>query len=56
MRIGILQTGQSPEALRGEMGDYPDMFVRLLGGHGFEFSHWNVEGMQIPDSPDQADG
>ena len=32
MLIGILQTGQSPDALRAGAGDYPDMFARLLAG------------------------
>ena len=37
MRIGILQTGLAPDALVADMGDYPDMFARLLAGHGFTF-------------------
>ena len=34
MKIGILQTGLAPDALKDKMGDYPEMFARLLGGHG----------------------
>ena len=30
MQIGILQTGESPDALRADMGDYPDFFETLL--------------------------
>jgi GMP synthase-like glutamine amidotransferase len=56
MLIGILQTGQAPEALRGTAGDYPDMFRRLLDGHGFTFRTWHVEAMDFPDSPAAADG
>ncbi len=56
MKIGILQTGQSPEPLRPEMGDYPAMFERLLDGHGFTFRTWLVEEMAFPDSPQDADG
>lgn len=56
MRIGILQCGQSPDLLKPEMGDYPDMFVRLLAGRDFEFSHWDVENMQFPGDVHDADG
>lgn len=56
MRIGILQCGQSPEQLRGDLGDYPDMFMRFLGGRGFEFRNWHVEGMQFPPDIHDADG
>ena len=37
MRIGILQTGRTPEELRNKHGDYDDMLRRFLGGRGFEF-------------------
>jgi GMP synthase-like glutamine amidotransferase len=56
MRIGILQTGQSPDALRAEAGDYPDMFEALLAGHGFTFRTWHVEAMAFPGSVHDADG
>jgi len=56
MLIGILQTGQAPEALRPDTGDYPDFFVTLLEGHGFTFRTWHVEAMAFPDSVHDADG
>ena len=56
MRIGILQCGQSPAPLKETLGDYPDMFVRLLDGRGFQFSHYHVEAMQFPASVTDADG
>jgi GMP synthase-like glutamine amidotransferase len=56
MQIGILQTGQAPDALKGDLGDYPDMFERLLSGHGFTFRTWHVEGMAFPASVHDADG
>ena len=56
MRIGILQTGQAPDALKPEQGDYPDMFERLLAGHGFTFRTWHVEAMEFPASVHDADG
>ncbi|MEZ5778141.1 MAG: type 1 glutamine amidotransferase [Paracoccaceae bacterium] len=56
MLIGILQTGQAPDVLRAEMGDYPDMFVRLLAGRGLEFKSYHVEGMEFPGSVHDCDG
>ncbi|WP_434613525.1 type 1 glutamine amidotransferase [Tabrizicola sp. M-4] len=56
MRIGILQTGLAPEALAPEMGDYPDMFARLLDGHGFTFRTWKVVEGEFPASVRDADG
>ena len=56
MRIGILQTGLAPEALSDQMGDYPDMFARLLDGHGFTFKTWKVVENEFPSDVHQADG
>ena len=47
MLIGILQTGLAPDAL-SDMGDYPDMFARLLAGHGFTFRTFRVLDGQFP--------
>lgn len=56
MRIGILQTGLAPEMLAPEMGDYPDMFARLLDGNGFTFRTWRVVEGEFPASVHDADG
>ncbi|PTV96495.1 GMP synthase-like glutamine amidotransferase [Rhodobacter aestuarii] len=56
MRIGILQTGQSPEPLREAAGDYPDMFVALLAPYGFNLVTYNVEQMQFPNDLQECDG
>lgn len=56
MRIGILKCGQSPEVIRGELGDYDTMFEQLLAGRGFEFTSYHVEAMQFPASVHDADG
>ncbi|MFN3275087.1 MAG: type 1 glutamine amidotransferase [Paracoccus sp. (in: a-proteobacteria)] len=56
MRIGILQCGQSPAQLKETLGDYPDMFVRLLDGRGFDFRTWHVEAMEFPGNVHEADG
>jgi GMP synthase-like glutamine amidotransferase len=56
MLIGILQTGLAPEQLMGEMGDYPDMFQRLLDGNGFTFKTWRVLDGEFPPDAHAADG
>lgn len=56
MRIGILQTGQAPDALRAEMGDYPEMFARLLADRGLEFRAYHVEGMEFPQDVHECEG
>ena len=56
MKIGILQTGHAPDEVRGELGDYADMFARLLDGNGFEFTTFNVVDMDFPAGPQDADG
>ncbi|MCV2448071.1 type 1 glutamine amidotransferase [Paracoccus sp. DMF] len=56
MRIGILKCGQSPEVIRGELGDYDTLFERLLAGRGFEFTSYHVEAMAFPASVHDAEG
>ncbi len=56
MRIGILQTGQAPDALKDDLGDYPDLFMRLLAGHDFSFATWRVEAGLFPASVTDCDG
>ncbi len=56
MRIGILQTGLVPDGLSPAMGDYPDMFVRLLAGHGFSFAAYRVVEGQFPADVTTCDG
>ncbi len=56
MLIGILQTGLAPDALSPEMGDYPDMFARLLDGHGFAFRTYAVVEGQFPAGVRDCDG
>lgn len=55
MKIGILQTGYTPEALKAR-GDYPDMFESMLAGHGFTFRTYRVVDMDFPDSVRDCDG
>lgn len=56
MQIGILQTGQAPDALRAETGDYPEMFARLLADRGLTFRTYHVEGMEFPGDVHDCDG
>ncbi|MGJ8615615.1 MAG: type 1 glutamine amidotransferase [Sulfitobacter sp.] len=56
MKIGILQTGHSPEDFKNELGDYGEMFTKLLDGHDFEFQIWSVVDNVFPDDLTQADG
>ncbi len=56
MLIGILQTGAAPDALKDEMGDYPDMFEALLAGQGLTFRRFRVEEMVFPEDVHECDG
>ncbi len=56
MKIGILQTGHAPEELLARLGDYSNIFQRMLAGNGFDFSTFNVVDMEFPESTDAADG
>lgn len=56
MHIGILQTGLAPEMLAPEMGDYPDMFARLLEGNGFTFTTYRVVEGEFPADVRACDG
>jgi GMP synthase (glutamine-hydrolysing) len=56
MHIGILQTGHMTEAVRPQTGDYPEMFARLLDGHGLTFTTWDVEAGRFPSGPEAAEG
>jgi len=56
MRIGILQTGHAPDEIRGDLGDYADMFRHLLDGNGFDFRQWDVVDGVFPGGPQDADG
>jgi GMP synthase-like glutamine amidotransferase len=55
MQIGILQTGESPDALR-DQGDYPDFFETLLAGRGLTFRRWAVLRGELPAEVQDCDG
>lgn len=56
MKIGILQTGHVAEEIQPTLGDYSDMFARLLDGHGFDFVTYNVVDGDFPAGPLDCDG
>ena len=56
MLIGILQTGLAPDGLKDAMGDYPDMFARLLDGNGFAFRTFKVVEGEFPAAVKDCDG
>jgi GMP synthase (glutamine-hydrolysing) len=56
MKIGILQTGRSPEEMAAKHGDYDDLFKRLLDGRGFEFDSYKALDGELPSSVNDADG
>ncbi len=56
MKIGILQTGQSPRALQREHGDFVDMFGVLFQTQDFTFRHYAVCEMEFPTSVVDAEG
>ena len=56
MKIGILATGHSPDALINDLGDYDALFKKLLGSYDFEFETYAVVDGIFPNGPDAADG
>lgn len=56
MRIGILQTGHLPEPMQSALGDYPEVYGRLLADFQFELPVWDVSEGVFPESPLDADG
>lgn len=56
MQIGILQTGMAPDALAPTMGEYPEMFAKLLDGNGFTFRTYAVVKGEFPTSATDCNG
>ena len=56
MKIGILQTGHSPDELTDKFGEYDEMFRTLLDGNGFEYETFSVVDQKFPQSVNDADG
>jgi len=58
MRIGILQTGDAPDELQEQHGNYNNMFERLLGQNhaDFEFDVFRVLDGVLPDDVNLCQG
>ena len=56
MKIGILKTGRAPHEVRDTIGDYDDMFTRMLADQGFRFETWAVVDGVFPEGHEDADG
>ncbi len=56
MKIGILQTGHTPDALRDTFGDYDSLFPDLLDGHGLDFESYPVVDGIFPTGAEDAEG
>lgn len=56
MKIGILQTGHAPDEVRKDIGDYDEMFEKLLAGRGLSFETYPVVDGVFPDSVENCDG
>ena len=56
MKIGILATGHSPDALINDLGDYDAFFKKLPGTYDFEFETYAVVDGVFPNGPEAADG
>ncbi|MCY4180516.1 MAG: type 1 glutamine amidotransferase [Litoreibacter sp.] len=56
MKIGILECGHTMPEVAARHGTFPDMFARLLEGHGFSFESYDVENMAFPGSINDCDG
>jgi len=55
MKIGILQTGHSPDPLIAPLGDYDQLFAKLLDGNDFVYEVFPVVEGIFPPGPEAAD-
>lgn len=56
MKIGILSCGHTLPEISRDHGDFPEMFARLLVGHGLSFQSYDVENMIFPKTVAECDG
>ena len=56
MKIGILETGHAPSQIQKTIGDYSKMFQTLFSGCDFNFVSYDIENMNFPGSPFEAEG
>ena len=56
MKIGILQSGHSPDALIEKTGDYGDLFTAMLADDDLSFEVFSVVDGIFPFGPEAAEG
>lgn len=56
MRLGILETGAPPDALRERFGDYSAMFRKLLGEGAHAWRTYDVAAGDLPARPNAEEG
>lgn len=56
MKIGILQSGHSPDALIDQTGDYGDLFTKMLADDDLTFEVFSVVDGIFPPGPEAAEG
>ncbi len=56
MKIGILQCGHAPAALRTKYGDFTDLYEALLSDYEFQFTRYDVVSGKFPENASTADG
>jgi GMP synthase-like glutamine amidotransferase len=55
LRLGVLETGQPPEAAIPQFGTYPEMFRRLLGPEAYDYATFAVDRGEWPGRVEQCD-
>jgi GMP synthase (glutamine-hydrolysing) len=56
MKIGILQSGHSPDALIDKTGNYGDLFTAMLADDGLTFEIFSVVDGKFPSNAEAAEG
>ena len=55
LRLGILKTGRPPRPAIPQFGTYADMFIRLLGEDAYDYRIFDVDGGELPATPEACD-
>jgi GMP synthase-like glutamine amidotransferase len=54
LKVGILKTGHPPISAIDAFGTYPEMFMRLLGPEAYDWRTYDVDGGEMPASPEDC--
>jgi len=55
VKLGIIETGRPPRALRPQFGDYPGMFRALLGEDAFDYRTFQTFAGELPGEVEACD-